>query len=144
MSLNIATNNPNCLFCQIIINKIDHYKIYENEFIYAFLDLFPLSKGHVLIITKHHFSKLTTTIDNELEQILIAGKKIALKIKAIFNPLGFNYLINEAKIASQTVFHTHLHLIPKYSQNDGLFLKRSTIDQQAKNNLLTIQKKIAF
>jgi len=132
-----------CLFCNIINSKIKHFKIYENNFAYAFLDAFPLSKGHVLIISKQHFNYFSNTPLLSLSEIIKVTKIIAQKIKTTFKPLGINYLINEEEFASQKIFHTHLHIIPKYQNNDGLIFssknKRiNTLD------LESIQKKIAF
>ncbi len=108
----------NCIFCQIVKGDIPTYKIYEDENIIAILDISQATKGHTLIIAKEHYKNLYD-IDEELAgNIFRVVPKIANAIKKAFNPIGLNVLVNTEK-PLQTVFHFHLHIIPRYHM-DGV------------------------
>ncbi|MDD4290310.1 MAG: HIT domain-containing protein, partial [Patescibacteria group bacterium] len=83
-----------CIFCKIINGEIPSYKIYEDEFTFAILDINPTSHGHVLILPKKHFEMTENTDDEILEKMIINTKKIATKIKEILKSDGFNININ--------------------------------------------------
>lgn len=109
-----------CIFCNIIARKLPAKILYENEYVLAFLDIFPASNGHSLVIPKQHCKDLSLCDDIYLQEVAIATKKVALAIeKSELNPWGFNYLSNQGKIAQQQVWHYHMHIIPKYSLNEG-------------------------
>ncbi len=108
----------NCIFCQIASGEIPTYKIYEDENVVAILDISQATKGHTLVIAKEHYKNLYD-IDEELAgNIFRVVPKIANAIKKAFNPIGLNVIINTEK-PLQTVFHFHLHIIPRYYQ-DGV------------------------
>lgn len=103
----------NCIFCQIASGEIPTYKVYEDENVMAILDISQATKGHTLVIAKQHFKNLYD-IDEELAgNIFSVVPKIANAIKKAFNPIGLNVLVNTEK-PLQTVFHFHLHIIPRY------------------------------
>ena len=103
----------NCIFCQIANGEIPTYKVYEDENVMAILDISQATKGHTLVIAKQHFKNLYD-IDEELAgNIFRVVPKIANAIKKAFNPIGLNVLVNTEK-PLQTVFHFHLHIIPRY------------------------------
>lgn len=103
----------NCVFCQIVKGDIPTYKIYEDENVIAVLDISQATKGHTLVIAKEHYKNLYD-IDEELAgNIFRVVPKIANAIKKAFNPIGLNVLINTEK-PLQTVFHFHLHIVPRY------------------------------
>jgi diadenosine tetraphosphate (Ap4A) HIT family hydrolase len=107
----------NCIFCKIVKDKsFSCYRIYENERVLAFLDLFPLSKGHTLVIPKQHYSKFHEVDEETLSEILPVAKKItlALGIK------DYNLLQNNGEIANQAIHHVHFHIIPKPNETEGL------------------------
>jgi len=107
-----------CVFCKIVAGEIPSYKIYEDEHIVAILDISQATKGHTLIIAKDHYKNLYD-IDEELAgNIFRKIPKIANAIKDAFHPIGLNVLINTEK-PLQTVFHFHVHLIPRYHM-DGV------------------------
>ncbi len=136
------TMNKTCLFCKIVNNNINSYKVLDNKYLYAFLDISPLSKGHTILITKKHYDKFYDVPHSLLKKIIIAQNKISKNIYKNLKPLGMNYLINENSIAQQSVFHFHIHLIPKYSQNDGLIINPSTKHNKIDYQLEEIIKKI--
>jgi len=107
-----------CVFCRILSGDIPSYKVYEDENVVAILDISQATKGHTLIIAKQHYKNLYD-IDEELAgRIFKVIPKIANALKRAFNPIGLNVLINTEK-PLQTVFHFHIHLIPRYP-HDGV------------------------
>ena len=112
--------NHLCIFCQIINQEIPAKILYKTNKLITILDAFPISQGHCLIISKVHFENLKVinkeTWQETYEHIQYLTKLLDQKLA----PLGYNLLNNVGKIAKQMIFHFHLHLIPKYSQEDGL------------------------
>lgn len=101
-----------CLFCQILQNKTDI--IYENEYFYVIYDHFPVSKGHTLIIPKRHiedYFSLTFDEASILHQTILLMKEL---LDQEFQPDGYNIGINNGEAAGQSIFHLHIHLIPRY------------------------------
>ncbi len=111
--------DTNCIFCKIINKEIGSNILYEDDDFQVILDNSPATKGHAILITKKHYSNVFE-MDSE-----IAGKlfplvlKVANVMKDELNCSGFNLLQNNGKDAGQTVFHFHLHLIPRY-EDDGV------------------------
>lgn len=107
----MATHDPDCIFCKIIKQEIPSDKVYEDEFVYAFKDINPISPTHILVIPKKHFANLNEVEAEDkhfLSEILFRAKEIA-KEQGIEN--GFRTIINTGTGAGQTVFHIHLHLL---------------------------------
>ncbi|KAF1920578.1 HIT-like domain-containing protein [Ampelomyces quisqualis] len=123
-----------CIFCKIIRGEIPSMKIFESEKTYAFLDIGPLSRGHSLIIPKHHGAKLHDIPDDQLSELLAVTKKIALA-QGVEN---YNVLQNNGRIAHQEVDHVHFHLIPKPNETQGLGIEWPTqkVDKDALTKLL--------
>ncbi|KAJ5156302.1 hit protein 1 [Penicillium capsulatum] len=105
-----------CIFCKIIQKEIKSFKIFENDKVFAFLDINPLSRGHALVIPKFHGAKLTDIPDEDLVDILPIAKKIAKASGA----QDFNILQNNGRIAHQVVDHVHFHMIPKPNEEEGM------------------------
>ncbi len=108
-----------CIFCKIIKKQIPADFIYENDKIVAFLDIHPSNKGHTLVVPKEHHADLLETPDNVLAEIMSKTKQIAPAVIKAVNAQGFNTIFNTKPAAGQMVFHTHLHIIPRFT-NDGL------------------------
>ncbi|AJK51511.1 HIT family protein [Mycoplasma capricolum subsp. capripneumoniae] len=117
-----------CLFCKIINQEIPSYKVYENEYVYSFLDVKPVSNGHLLIIPKKHFENFSSCDDKYLQEVILAKKYLTNLLKEKLNPVGFNYLSNENPISGQTVLHYHEHIMPKYEKEKGFILKAEIAD----------------
>ncbi|GJE92575.1 HIT family protein [Phanerochaete sordida] len=115
-----AKHLANCIFCKIIKGEIPSYKLIENEFVFSFLDIGPLSRGHALVIPKYHGEKLHDVPDEYLAAALPAAKKIAVALGAE----NYNILQNNGRIAHQEVDHVHFHVIPKprASDDEGLVI----------------------
>ncbi len=113
-----------CIFCKIIDGEIPSYKVYEDEHVYAFLDITQGTKGHTLLVPKHHVKNIYELDDTTSHQVFSTLPKVANALKKAFKPIGLNIVQNNDK-PLQSVFHLHLHLIPRY-ENDGMTL--STMD----------------
>ncbi|UOC12440.1 HIT family protein [Staphylococcus agnetis] len=108
------------IFSKIIDGEIPSFKVYENDHVYAFLDISQLSKGHTLLIPKKPSSNIYETDAETMKHIGEALPIVANAIKAAFNPDGLNIVQNNGEYASQSVFHIHFHLIPRYKNDmDG-------------------------
>ncbi len=107
-----------CIFCKIVSGGIPAEKIYENEKVLAFMDILPANFGHTLVIPKAHHENLIDTEDSLLCEIILTVKKLAPVIMKALGAEGYNLAVNSGRVAGQIVFHTHFHIIPRFS-NDG-------------------------
>lgn len=108
-----------CIFCNIIKGEIPSAKVFENDDVVAFLDISQVTKGHTLVIPKVHkenIFELTPEIASKLFEVV---PEISNAIKKAYNPIGLNLLNNNGEKAGQSVFHYHLHIIPRYGEGDG-------------------------
>lgn len=112
-------SHENCIFCKIIDGEIPSTKVYEDEHVYAFLDISQVTKGHTLVIPKKHTTNIYDTPADVASELFARVPRIANAIKKVFKPAGMNILNNNEKAANQSVFHLHLHLIPKYQEEQG-------------------------
>jgi histidine triad (HIT) family protein len=108
-----------CIFCSIIKKEIKSEIIYEDNYTIAFLDIAPISSGHVLVIPKLHFTNLTETDPLMLAYVMQSAQKIAGAMAKALKLSGYNILINNGAVAGQIIDHFHLHIIPRRAK-DGL------------------------
>lgn len=111
-----------CIFCNIISGEIPSYKVYEDDNFFAFLDISQATYGHTLVVPKQHFENLFAMPDFLLEKMLILVRDLASKIKTATNCKGINILNNNGEAAGQSVHHFHIHIIPRYD-NDNFSIK---------------------
>lgn len=104
----------NCIFCKIIDGEIPSTVVYEDDTFKAIMDISPAAKGHIIILPKKHYADLFELDDEIAAKILPVAKKIAAAMKAELNCDGVNLLQNNGEAAGQTVYHLHIHLIPRY------------------------------
>lgn len=109
----------NCIFCKIANGEIPSSTVYENELFRAILDIAPSAKGHVIILPKQHMVNLFDITETIASNALIIASKIAKAMKQSLGCSGVNLLQNNGEAAGQTVFHLHIHLIPRY-ENDSM------------------------
>lgn len=102
-----------CIFCKIINGEIPSFKVYEDEKVFAFEDINPVSEGHTLVIPKKHAQDLWEIPAEDLAAVHVASKKIIQGIKDVLNPIGVACLQLNGKGVNQVVMHYHLHLIPR-------------------------------
>lgn len=112
-----------CIFCKIANGEIPSNTIYEDEDFRVILDANPCSKGHALILPKQHYANVYELDDEIAAKVFPLAKKLATKMTDRLGADGFNILQNNGEVAGQTVFHFHMHLIPRYNDapnNDGM------------------------
>ncbi len=115
-------SQDNCIFCKIIAGKIPSHTIYEDEEFKVILDVGPATKGHALILPKDHYANLYELPENKAMDVMRLAKKMMTVMTDKLHCDGFNIVQNNGEVAGQTVFHFHMHLIPRY-KNDGEILK---------------------
>lgn len=108
-----------CIFCKIATGIIPSACVYEDDDFRAILDIAPAAKGHVLLLPKKHCANLFEIDDVTASKALSVASKIAKAQKTAFNADGINLLQNNGEAAGQSVFHLHIHLIPRYD-NDSV------------------------
>lgn len=129
-------HKPDCLFCQIVSDRLKSWKIYENKQVLVFLDVSPLAKGHCLVVTKKCHKNLLELNREELLAVHEAAQEVIKKLKSSFQPTGFNLINNVNKIAGQEINHYHLHIIPKYEAGYGFILQKNV--KEKKQDLATV------
>ncbi len=111
-----------CVFCKIISGQIPSYKVYEDDHVFAFLDIAPVTKGHTLVIPKKHYSNIFELDEKEAGILYERVVMLSKKIKTGLNVENLNVLNNNGPLAYQSVDHYHIHLIPRYD-NDSFKIK---------------------
>lgn len=128
------------IFGKILTGEIPSFKVYEDDYVYAFLDISQVTKGHTLLIPKKASANIFETDEETMKHIGAALPKVANAIKRAFNPDGLNIIQNNGEFADQSVFHIHFHLIPRYENDiDGFGNKWEThediLDNDAKQQI---------
>ena len=106
--------DANCIFCKIIGGEIPSNTIYEDDEFKVILDASPASKGHALILPKEHYADIYEIDEKTAGHAMQLAKKLAKHMTDVLKCDGFNIVQNNHEIAGQTVFHFHMHLIPRY------------------------------
>ncbi len=107
----------NCVFCKIAKGDIPSKVLYEDDEFKVILDLGPATKGHALILPKNHYRNLYEIPDEVAGKVMLLAKKMALHMTEKLNCDGFNLVQNNGEASGQTVFHFHMHLIPRYTED---------------------------
>jgi histidine triad (HIT) family protein len=116
--------DDNCIFCKLANGEIPTNSIYEDEDFRVILDNSPAAKGHALILPKQHYANMFEIDDAVLGKAAKLAKKVITHEKNVLGCDGYNVLQNNGEAAGQTVFHFHMHLIPRYAK-DAPFLEWS-------------------
>lgn len=114
------TTDTDCIFCKIINGEIPCFKLYEDDHTLAFMDINPASEGHALVIPKEHSADVHAVSEDAITSTVITAKKIAAAVDKTLNPDGLNLLQCNGPAAAQSVFHFHMHVLPR---RDGDELK---------------------
>ena len=112
--------NKDCIFCKIVKKEIASKIIYESDNDLAFLDIYPINKGHSIIIPKSHYENLNDIPEEELTKLYKTVKLVAILIYKKLNIGGYNVLQNNFKPAGQVINHIHVHIIPR-NKDDAKF-----------------------
>lgn len=113
--------DENCIFCKIANGEIPSATLYEDDDFRVILDLGPASKGHALILPKEHYPNLYELPDEVAEKVIKLAKKMVTRMTKALGCDGFNVVQNNGTAAGQTVFHFHMHLIPRYENDNAGF-----------------------
>jgi histidine triad (HIT) family protein len=108
---------PDCLFCGIVAGDVPAQIIDSDEHTVAFMDINPATRGHALVVPRTHSADLLEISDADLEHTMVAARRLARSIEAALEPDGFNLLNACRPAAWQTVFHFHIHVIPRYDDD---------------------------
>ena len=113
----ISMTDENCIFCKIANGEIPSKTLYEDEQFRVILDLGPATKGHALILPKSHYKNLYELPDATAADVMKLAKKMAAQMTEKLGCDGFNLVQNNNEVAGQTVFHFHMHMIPRYKDD---------------------------
>ena len=132
-----------CIFCKLANGDIPTRKIYEDEKFTVFMDMSPASKGHSLVVPKEHYANIYEMPAELVGEAMKVAQKMAVKIKDALGADGFNILQNNGEVAGQTVFHFHMHLIPRYSgqEKDVIFWKPQSVSAEELDKTMVEIKK---
>ena len=126
-----------CIFCKIASGEIPSATLYEDDDFRVILDLGPASKGHALIIQKEHFRNLYDIDENTAAKAIVLAKKMVRKMTDVLGCDGYNLVQNNEACAGQTVFHFHMHLIPRYEGDHvGLGWHMGELTEEDKKEIL--------
>lgn len=127
----------NCIFCKLAKGEIPTATLYEDEEFRVILDQGPASKGHALILPKEHAANLYELPDELAGKAMILAKKMITKMTDVLGCDGYNVVQNNGTAAGQTVFHFHMHLIPRWEQDGvGVTWKPGTLTEADKEEIL--------
>ena len=133
--------DENCIFCKIAAGEIPSATLYEDDDFRVILDLGPASKGHALILPKEHYRNLYDIDEETLGKVALLAKKMVTKLTDVLGCDGYNVVQNNEPCAGQTVFHFHMHLIPRYEgDNVGLGWPVGELTDEVKNEILEKMK----
>lgn len=132
---------PDCIFCKIIQGKIPCNKVYEDKNFFAFLDINPINKGHILLLPKKHYYTILDCDDKTLKNVMLVIKKIAKKVKNISD--GYHLCVNNFEAAGQVVPHLHFHIIPRF-KNDRVELYNRKHLKYEKGEIEEYQRKLSI
>lgn len=130
--------DENCIFCKLAGGEIPTATLYEDEDFRVILDANPAAKGHALIIPKEHYANLYELDDELAGKVLVLAKKMITKLTDILGCDGYNIVQNNGEAAGQTVFHFHMHLIPRFKDDGvGVTWKMGELTEEDKNDILS-------
>lgn len=133
----MTMKDKDCIFCKIAAGEIPSATLYEDEDFRVILDLSPASKGHALILPKEHYRNLYDIDEETAAKAFVLAKKIVKKMTDVLGCDGYNVVQNNEEAAGQTVFHFHMHLIPRYKgDNVGLGWKMGELTDADKEEIL--------
>lgn len=122
MPMFVDTTPPGqCLFCRLVAGEIPSARVYEDALTIAFMDIGQVNPGHVLVATKRHAATLLDITADEAAAVMQTAQHVARAVQAVFNPPGLTLLQANGREGDQTVFHFHLHVVPRHA-DDGIAL----------------------
>lgn len=113
--------STDCIFCKIIAGEIPSFRLYEDDDTFAFMDINPANEGHALVIPKEHAADVHAISDAAISATVMTAKRVAAAIEKTLSPEGINLVQANGPAAAQSVFHFHMHILPR-RKDDGLKL----------------------
>ena len=121
MNTEQKTDRAGCLFCKIVRGELPSYKVYENDRVMAFLDIYPVNAGHTLVVPKKHSANIFDITAEDWAAVAEAVRILSRIVEHAVNADGVNIAMNNREHAGQIIHHPHVHIIPRF-KNDGLKL----------------------
>ncbi len=118
----MSDHSVECIFCRIVKHELPSHVLYENTKVISILDINPIHYGHALVIPKHHYLDFLHIPETDLHDVLHATQIVANAIVQSLDLEGFNIFSNNGKIAGQSVFHFHMHVTPRYPDDNIKFV----------------------
>jgi histidine triad (HIT) family protein len=109
--------DENCIFCGIVAGDVPAQIVDSDEHTVAFMDIRPATRGHSLVVPRRHSANLMDISDEDLRNTTLAARRLARRIDEVLDPAGFNFLNSSGSAAWQTVFHFHIHVVPRYEDD---------------------------
>jgi histidine triad (HIT) family protein len=109
-------SEPGCIFCEIVHGRIPSHKVYEDDSTIAFLDAFPHTRGHLLVVPKRHMERITDIAESEYTDFMGAIAHVCRKVDRLSR--HYHVSVNQGSLAGQVVFHLHVHIIPRYGEEN--------------------------
>ena len=116
-----------CLFCKIVSGEIPSAKVYEDDRVFAFMDINPINEGHLLLVPKNHVATIYEIGPEDLTAMMAVAQKLARAQSDILNMPGLNLVQNNGRPANQVVDHFHIHLVPRWPDDSWSHWKGSLI-----------------
>lgn len=133
--------DENCIFCKLANGEIPTATVYEDEYLRAIMDAAPANKGHIIILPKSHAANIYEIEDEYVSRAFVLAKKLAVALKKLTGCDSVNILQNNGEAAGQTVFHFHVHVIPRFKDDDCTIVWKPTSYEDGEAS--EVAKKIA-
>ena len=133
--------DENCIFCKLANGDIPTATVYEDEYLRAIMDAAPANKGHIIILPKSHAANIYELEDEYVSRAFVLAKKLAVALEKLTGCDGVNILQNNGEAAGQTVFHFHVHVIPRFKNDDCTIVWKPTSYEDGEAS--EVAKKIA-
>lgn len=133
--------DENCIFCKLANGDIPTATVYEDEYLRAIMDAAPANKGHIIILPKSHAADIYELNEEYVSRAFVLAKKLAVALKKLTGCDGVNILQNNGGAAGQTVFHFHVHVIPRFKDDDCTIVWKPTSYEDGEAS--EVAKKIA-
>ena len=134
--------DKNCIFCKIAKGEIPSHKVYEDDDVLAFLDISQVTPGHTLVISKKHFDNFLSAEKDIMHKVMDVAQRIGQAQISILGAKGVNILTNVNKEAGQSVFHFHVHVIPRYIRDEGFRIEMKENNKLSELSLPAIASEI--
>ena len=134
--------DKNCIFCKIAKGEIPSHKVYEDDDVLAFLDISQVTPGHTLVISKKHYDNFLSAEKDIMHKVMDVAQRIGQAQISILGAKGVNILTNVNKEAGQSVFHFHVHVIPRYIRDEGFRIEMKENNKLSELSLPAIASEI--